>query len=200
MLFRDFPKQILLEKELTDQATFTKTQAYGLDKNTFTLFKGAFAIIESIIFVYFGYAFFWKSCGALVGPSVYYQSLVFMITYQVFEQVLTAPFDLFSIFVIEEKHGFNKQTLKLWASDQLKSMVIGVVVICILVPIVLWIVDYFGDSFVLYLWITLSLFLLLFMWLVPEVIMPLFYKFETLDEAKHCKTEKTKGFPKFRMA
>ena len=116
-----------------------------------------------------------------------------MVIYQVFEQVLTAPFDLFSIFVIEEKHGFNKQTLTIWGKDQLKSLVIGAVVTCILVPVVLFIVDYFGDNFVLYLWITLSLFLLLFMWLAPEVIMPLFYKFETLDEEKHCKTEKSKG-------
>ena len=54
LYFRHFPKQILLDKELTTIENFTKTQAYGLDKNTFTLFKGAFAIVESIIFIYGG--------------------------------------------------------------------------------------------------------------------------------------------------
>merc|ERR1719334_2181705 len=187
------PSKLLLEKELTDEKAYAKSQAYGLDKNSFTIFKEAVSLVESLIFIYIGYVWFWKSCGALVGDNMYYQSLAFIISHSVFEHVISAPFNLFSAFVVEEKHGFNKQTITIWCKDQLKTLAISVVLMCILLPIVLWIVDYFGDQFVLYLWITLSLFLLLFMWLAPEVIMPMFYSFESLDEEKHCTKERTKG-------
>jgi len=187
------PSQVLLDKKLTDEATFTKTQSYGLDKNSFTLFKEAVDVVEQIAFVFVGYKYLWAASGSLIGHNVYYRSLLFTILYQLFEVVISIPFNLYSTFVIEEKHGFNKQTLSIFAKDILKSLAITVVLTCILLPVVLWVVDYFGDQFVIYLWITCSLFLLLLMWLAPEVIMPLFYKFETLKEELHCKTPGTKG-------
>ena len=35
------------------------------------------------------------------------------------------PFTLYSTFVIEEKHGFNKQTLPFFLKDQIKKFVVG---------------------------------------------------------------------------
>ena len=37
-------------------------------------------------------------------------SLVFMFTYNIIGTLTTLPFSLYSQFVIEEKHGFNKMT------------------------------------------------------------------------------------------
>ena len=36
--------------------------------------------------------------------------------------VLGLPFGLYGTFVVEQKHGFNKQTLALFLMDQLKSV------------------------------------------------------------------------------
>ena len=36
--------------------------------------------------------------------------------------VLGLPFGLYGTFVVEQKHGFNKQTLGLFLMDQLKSV------------------------------------------------------------------------------
>ncbi len=36
--------------------------------------------------------------------------------------VMGVPWSLYSTFVIEERHGFNKQTLGLFFSDMIKSV------------------------------------------------------------------------------
>ena len=38
------------------------------------------------------------------------------------------PFSLYSTFVLEEKFGFNKQTLTLFFTDMIKSQVLGIVI------------------------------------------------------------------------
>lgn len=38
------------------------------------------------------------------------------------DMVLGLPFALYGTFVVEQKHGFNKQTLALFLMDQLKSV------------------------------------------------------------------------------
>ena len=56
---------------------------------------------------------------------------------------------------------------------------------------VLWIIEWFGDNFVLYLWVFVSIVIFAMMWIVPTVIMPCFYKFETLS-TEHL-NENTQG-------
>lgn len=36
--------------------------------------------------------------------------------------IIGMPWDLYSTFVVEERHGFNKQTLSLYFMDQLKQV------------------------------------------------------------------------------
>jgi STE24 endopeptidase len=50
----------------------------------------------------------------------YLVSLSFMGINIVYENVVHLPFSLYSTFVIEQRHGFNKQTLGLFFLDKLK--------------------------------------------------------------------------------
>lgn len=38
------------------------------------------------------------------------------------DTLISLPFDLYFTFVIEEKYGFNKQTLKLFFTDMIKTI------------------------------------------------------------------------------
>jgi len=186
------PSQELLQNKLTTKEEFQKSQTYGLDKNSFTLFKDAINLVEQLIFISTGYLYFWNATGAFT-HNLYYHSLLFIIAYQVFETLISTPFGYYKNFVIEERHGFNKQTLSIFLKDIVKQILITTVIIVIIVPAMMWIIDYFGDNFVYYLWTFISVFLLIMMWLAPNIIMPCFYQFDALDEEKHCKSDKTKG-------
>ena len=48
-------------------------------------------------------------------------SVLFFLTFNIISQVLALPPSYYSTFVLEEKFGFNKQTLRLWLTDMLKG-------------------------------------------------------------------------------
>ena len=60
--------------------------------------------------------------------------------------IIELPFSLYKTFILENKYGFNKMTIKLWCFDLLKSTVIGLI---FLTP-VLYLLLYFLKTFHLY--------------------------------------------------
>jgi STE24 endopeptidase len=54
---------------------------------------------------------------------------------------------------VEERHGFNKQSLGLFFSDLVKGHAIGAVIGLPLVAAFLWIIQTAGKNFFFYIWI-----------------------------------------------
>jgi STE24 endopeptidase len=96
--------------------------------------------------------------------------------------LFSLPFELYSIFVLEEKHGFNRQTLSGFLVDKLKGLVIGAVVGAALLSLVLVLMDKGGDYWWLYAFVGVSAIQLLMVWIYPVVIMPWFNRFTTVPE------------------
>ena len=95
---------------------------------------------------------------------------------------ISLPFSLYSTFVIEEKFGFNKTTPVLFFTDLFKSIVLSAVIGGILLSIIFWFLDYAGSTGWVWCWGASILFLFMIQYLVPTVIMPLFNKFEPLED------------------
>ncbi|CAD7941995.1 unnamed protein product [Amoebophrya sp. A120] len=91
---------------------------------------------------------------------------------------------LYSDFVLEEKHGFNKKTMRLFVSDLLKSELLSTVFTLLLIPVLIHLVHYAGELFYIYLWAFLQVFGVFMMWLVPNYIMPLFNTYEPIKDAE----------------
>lgn len=96
--------------------------------------------------------------------------------------VTSLPFELYSTFQIEKKHGFNKTTLKLFISDKLKSLVLTFLIGGPFVALLLYIIKKGGEYFYLYVWAFMFVFSVFMMTIVPVVIMPLFNKYEPLED------------------
>ena len=97
--------------------------------------------------------------------------------------VLALPLAWYRTFVIEERFGFNRMTLRLWIADLVKSALIGAAIGIPLVTLVLWLMARAGALWWLYAWLAWVAFQLLMLVLYPTVIAPLFNKFEPLTEA-----------------
>ncbi|MEC4678473.1 MAG: M48 family metallopeptidase [Nitrospirota bacterium] len=98
----------------------------------------------------------------------------------IFQSLLMLPFSLYRTFVIEERFGFNKTTLKLFFIDKIKgallAIMIGVPVLALLLAFLEW-----GGAYAwVYAWAALSSLILLIQAVAPIWIMPLFNKFEPL--------------------
>lgn len=110
------------------------------------------------------------------------QQLALLAAFVVIGGIIELPVSLYQTFVIEERFGFNKMTLKLWLMDLLKSGLIGVAIGLPIAALFLWVMGATGSWWWLWawgLWMGVNLLLLL---IYPTFIAPLFNKFQPLED------------------
>lgn len=92
------------------------------------------------------------------------------------------PFKIYSVFVLEAKHGFNKQTPLFFIKDQIKAFIVSNLISIPIVAAIVYIVKIGGPFFFLYLWAFVGIVSLILITVYPVYIAPLFDKFRPLEE------------------
>lgn len=95
--------------------------------------------------------------------------------------ILSLPFSIYSIFVIEEKFGFNKTTPRTFVLDLIKSLLLSLVLGAPILALILYIIDSTGEYAWLYGWGAVTLFSFIIQYITPTYIMPIFNKFKPLE-------------------
>ncbi|EHB18901.1 CAAX prenyl protease 1-like protein [Heterocephalus glaber] len=149
-------------EQIMDSETFEKSRLYQLDKSTFSFWSGLYSEVEGTII----------------------HSLVFLLLATLFSALTGLPWSLYNTFVIEEKHGFNHQTLDFFMKDAIKKFLVTQ---CILLPVsslLLYIIKIGGDYFFIYAWLFTLVVSLVLVTIYADYIAPLFDKFTPLPEGK----------------
>jgi STE24 endopeptidase len=94
------------------------------------------------------------------------------------------PFDLYDTFVIEERHGFNRQTPRGFALDRVKGLGLAVALGGPVVAAILWIMERMGPTWWLWAWGVATGFSVFAAWIYPTVLAPLFNKFTPLPDGE----------------
>lgn len=110
-----------------------------------------------------------------------------ILVFSFISSMLDLPFSLYSTFVIEEKFGFNRTTIKTFISDMLKGSLLGLAIGVPLLYVILWLMEQTGDQWWIYTWLVISGFSVFMMWVYPTWIAPIFNKFEPLEEGDTLK-------------
>jgi STE24 endopeptidase len=105
-----------------------------------------------------------------------------MLAFMIISSLLELPFSIYSTFVIEERFGFNRTTIKTFIVDMIKGGVLALVLGVPLLWTVLWLMEQAGEFWWIYAWLVWTLFSLFIMWVYPTLIAPIFNKFEPLEE------------------
>ena len=178
-----------LEAEI-DQKTFDKSQAYGRAKSRFGFISGLFSqAIDIAVFRYDVFPRLWSVTGLWLtryAPAwcsgEITHSLIFAFAFSLFSTIIGLPLDYYYHFVLEEKFGFNKQTVKLWVTDFFKGQALGIALGAPIGAGFLAIIQKTGDQFFYYLYLfalTVQVFIIT---IYPVVIVPLFNKLTPLPE------------------
>jgi STE24 endopeptidase len=122
-----------------------------------------------------------------LGLSPAMTGIAVILSFALISALLDLPFSVYSTFVIEEKFGFNRTTIKTFIVDMIKGGALGLLLGVPLLYIVLWLMQQSGDQWWLYTWIVISGFSLFMMWVYPTWIAPIFNKFEPLEEGETLK-------------
>lgn len=178
----------VLQKEIS-QEVFDKSQAYGRAKAKFGFVSGLIGQVQNIAFIYYDVL---PKLWALTGSWLLRfssnrfsgeisHSIVFVLTFVVFQQVLSIPISVYQTFVLEEKFGFNKQTPKLFITDMLKGLMLAFVLTPPILAGFLAIVQKTGNQFFYYLWLFGAALQVFMITIYPVTILPLFNKLSPLE-------------------
>ncbi|KAJ2343097.1 zinc metalloprotease, partial [Coemansia sp. RSA 2618] len=165
---------------------YLEANAYGLDKSSLQLVQDFVGQVQTTwIIVYDMVPWLWTWVGGVVGDSsVLVQSVGFFVAASLVSTALSLPFSIYATFVVESKHGFNKQSAGLFCADMIKSMVLLVVLGAPLVAGFLWVVERTGERFYLYAWALMAGVQLLMIVIYPTLIQPMFNTFNPLPEGE----------------
>ena len=122
-------------KEIVSEEQFTKAQTYNRDLKEFSLLHGFFTFFDEVVFTYFFITpWLWTKCGNFLAHLGFYpfneitRGAVFLLLSSLFDLVTGTPWTLYKTFVIQERHGFNKKTLRLFLTDTAKSFALTIVI------------------------------------------------------------------------
>lgn len=190
------PKE--LEKQI-DHETFTKAKAYSIDKARLGFISSLYGQLQtSLIIYYYLLPYFWNLSSDLMiaafGPNSdvdvtrsieweIFQSIVFTFITSLASTFISLPISVYNTFVIEQKHGFNKQTAGFYAWDKLKAFMVNFVIFVPIVASIIYIVRNGGPYFFLYLWMFCFVVVCLLMLFHGEIA-ALFDKFTPLPEGE----------------
>ena len=111
------------------------------------------------------------------------QGVAFFLGLIAAQRVTSAPFDLYSTFVIDEQFDFNETTPWLWLRDFVVGLVVAAVLAGALVGVLLALIEFLPTlSWVVGGWLVVVGFMLLSQILYPRVIAPLFNDFEPIEQ------------------
>ena len=155
---------------------YSKARDYAIANYRFSQFSSSISFIVMLLLLLFrGFGFLDDYIREFTSSPILAATLFFGIL-AIASDLLSLPFSLYKTFVIEEKFGFNKTTIKTFIIDKLKGyflmIIIGGGVLAALVKTF----QLTGNNFWWLAWIFLSALMLVMMVFYTSWILPLFNK------------------------
>lgn len=98
--------------------------------------------------------------------------------------LINLPFSIYRTFVVEERYGFNRTTVKTFILDLFKGWILAGVLGGVVFAAIIWFFAMTGSAAWLLCWGMVTAFQLFILFVAPVTIMPLFNKFTPLEEGE----------------
>ena len=168
-------------KDYYDEDKYLKAKNYSKEKGKVSLISSTLSTLITLSFLIFnGYGWLDNFI------STYYdipflKSGIFFLVLFILSDFISIPFSCYNTFVIEEKYGFNKTTVKTFVLDKIKGYFLTIIIGGILLFGAIYIVSLLENGFWLWLWISLSVIMLLVNMFYADLIVPIFNKLTPLE-------------------
>lgn len=167
-------------EDIIDETTLKRTMAYSIEYTRFGFVVSIFSNIIMVIFLFGGLLDYYNSWIASLGFSAIVSGILFFLLLSYANTIISMPFDLYSTFKIEKKYDFNTQTIGLWITDFIKSLLISTILIGLVLAGAFWLITSSPQWWWLWVWGFFLVFSLFIMYISPYIIEPLFNKYEPL--------------------
>jgi len=170
------------------QEDYDKSVDYTLAKGRFERWAQVYGSLMTLFILFGGLLpYFDRLTHDIAGlfPAVFRaQGILFCFSVALTFSLLSLPTGLYSTFVIEERFGFNRTTVKLYLLDKLKGFLVSLVIGIPFLFGVFYLMEESGPYWWLWAFLFILAFEILMVILYPTLIAPLFNKFEPLKEGE----------------
>lgn len=171
-------------QDVYDEQKYIKSLAYQKEQTNFGFLTSGFSFVLSITMLAFGgFGFLNTFLSSFVTNPILISLTFFGIIYLA-SDILTLPFQIYSTFVIEEKYGFNKMSVKTFIADKLKGHALAIVLGGIILGLLLLLIQWLGNNFWIIFWIFISAFMILMNMFYTSLIVPIFNKLTPLEDGE----------------
>jgi STE24 endopeptidase len=180
-LRKDIPAEI---ETFYNKEKYQKSLEYQREQTRFSFITSAFSFLISIGMLWMG-GFGWLD--GILRPIINSEillALAFFGIIMIVSDILTMPFQWYSTFVIEEKYGFNKTTIKIFITDKIKGYVLGALVGGGLLAVLILLVKVIGPDFWIWFGLIAACFILFVNMFYTSLILPLFNKLTPLENGE----------------
>lgn len=171
-------------KGYIDERKYKISRNYTRENSKFGLIHSTISISIIIPFIIFGGFNFFDKIVRNYNLNEIITGIIYIFILILLSQIIEIPFSIYNTFVIEEKYGFNKTTIKTFISDIIKSLLLLIIIGVPILALILLFFSETGKLAPLYLWIIITLFQVFLIFIAPYVIMPLFNKFYPIEEGE----------------
>lgn len=174
----EIPSQL---EGIYDKEEYIKQQAYQKVNSRFSLYTSLFSFVILLFVLCLG-LFGWldELLRQYITNEIFLSLAFFGIVY-LLNEIITLPFAYYSTFVIEERFGFNKSTKTIFWLDQLKGLLLAVVLGGAILALIAWLYTAIGELAWLYAWAAITVFSLFMTLFYSNIIVPLFNKQTPLE-------------------
>ncbi|MFA8299668.1 MAG: M48 family metallopeptidase [Hyphomicrobiales bacterium] len=169
-------------KGIIEEDTYGKSQAYMKEKERVDLIKNLISFCIIVPTLVLGWLGTLDHFVQEQTESIYLQTLLFIGIIGLISMFLSLPFSYYTQFWIEGKYGFNKSTRRLFWLDQLKALLLSIILGGVLISLLLYFYEHALQYFWIIGWGTMIIISLLANFFYSSLIVPLFNKQTPLPE------------------
>ncbi|RPG60582.1 MAG: M48 family peptidase [Flavobacteriaceae bacterium TMED206] len=171
-------------KEFYPSEKYQKARDYKLETGRISFLSSSISFTLTMVLIIFGIYGTVSDIVTRSTESIFLQSVLFFSIFFLINYIINLPIKFYSIFVVEEKFGFNKTTKKLFLIDQIKSLVLSALIGGGLLFSAIQLFIVFKENFWIYLWLGLSIFLIFINTFYATLIVPIFNKLQPLSDGE----------------
>ena len=168
-------------KDYYNKKKYVKAKSYSKEKSRVSLISSTISSSVTILFLASGGYGWLNNTISNYYEIPFLKSGFFFLTLFILSDVISIPFSCFNTFVIEEKYGFNKMTVKTFVMDKIKGYFLTIIVGGLLLFGAIYLVSTVEKGFWLWLWLSLSVLMLFVNMFYADLIVPIFNKLTPLD-------------------
>ena len=170
-------------RDVFDEETYKKNQAYGMDKLRYSIIGELIGMALSLFFLLFNFHHRLYDLILEYTSNLYLTSLFILLLPILIGSIIGRFMDIYDTFVIEARYGFNKTTPVTFILDFLKMTILTLVVMAGLLSLFLLLYSQIGN------WVFLAFFFVLllfqiFVSFISPLLIRIIYKLTPLEDGE----------------